>query len=343
MTVPEQYKGREQSYLKHRVLEEYLLGWGIKLGSVAQRGRRVRLCYVDGFAGPWQAKDAALADTSIAIGLDALEAAITTWRSKGVEIDVDAFFVEKDARAFAELDRFLRGRTGAVRTQAYSGEFGDYVDTLKKKLASDTAFVFVDPTGWKGAAMHFIAPLLAGSKQRDVLVNVMFNHINRFKDDPRQFLRDQMREFFGLGDRDMPAALGEEELFALYRGQLKQQCGVAYAADLAIPHPTIERTKLRLVVGGNNSKVLELFRDIERRVIGSEAALIRNDAATRTTEQKTGQLSLQAGRAPHHERPATRADREGRAHPCGRAPVGLRGVALDTEGFKRRARPRPTP
>jgi hypothetical protein len=184
---------------------------GIKLGSVAQRGRRVRLCYVDGFAGPWQAKDAALADTSIAIGLDALEAAITTWRSKGVEIDVDAFFVEKDARAFAELDRFLRGRTGAVRTQAYCGEFGDY---------------------------------------------------------------------------------GEEELFALYRGQLKQQCGVAYAADLAIPHPTIERTKFRLVVGGNNSKVLELFRDIERRVIGSEAALIRNDAATRATEQKTGQLSL---------------------------------------------------
>ncbi|AUX27006.1 uncharacterized protein SOCEGT47_075790 [Sorangium cellulosum] len=293
MQVPAQYQGREQSYLKHRVLEEYLLAWGHKLGSLAQR-RRVRLCYVDVFAGPWQAKDAALADTSIAIGLDALEAAATTWRDKGYPIDVDAYFVEKDPLAFASLDRFINGHTGLVRTQAFPGEFGKHVDTIRRFLGSDPGFIFVDPTGWKGAAMRFIAPLLADSRQRDVLVNVMFDHINRFKDDPRQFLRDQMREFFGLEDRDMPAALGEEELFALYRRQLKAQCGVEYAADLAIPHPTVERTKFRLVVGGNSPAVLEVFRDAERKVIGAEAASVREQAALRAKEERTGQLTLLA-------------------------------------------------
>lgn len=210
MQVPREYQGREQSYLKHRVLQEYLLGWGHKLGSAAQR-RRVRLCYVDGFAGPWQAQSAALEDTSIAIGLRALETAVETWRTQGHSIDVDAYF---------------------------------------------------------------------------------FDHINRFKDDPRQFLRDQMREFFGLGERDMPEALDEDELFALYRHQLKEQCRVTYAADLAIPHPIIERTKFRLVVGGKHSKVLELFRKIEKDVIGGEAAAVREQASRRATEEKTGQQSL---------------------------------------------------
>jgi three-Cys-motif partner protein len=289
--IPAQYQGREQSYLKHRVLEEYLLSWGHKLGSLAQH-RRVRLCYVDGFAGPWQAKDAQLADTSIAIGLDALEEAATTWKTKGYSIDLDAFFVEKDPRAFSALDSFLKSRSGVVRTRAYRGDFGDHVGDIRQQLGKDAAFIFVDPTGWKGAAMHFIAPLLADCKQRDVLVNFMFNHINRFKDDERDFLRSQMRDFFGLGDRDLPEGLGEEQLFTLYRKQLKAQCGIAYAADLAIPHPTIARTKFRLVVGGNSPAVLELFRDIEKKVMGTEAASIRERAVARVFEKKTGQMSL---------------------------------------------------
>jgi hypothetical protein len=112
--IPAEYNGREQSLLKHRVLCEYLLGWAHKLGSAAQR-RRVRLCYVDGFAGPWNSKSENLEDTSIAIGLRALEAAAKTWTERGAKIDVEAAFVEKDRTAFAELDRFLKARTGSVR------------------------------------------------------------------------------------------------------------------------------------------------------------------------------------------------------------------------------------
>ncbi len=145
MQVPEEYKGREQSLLKHRVLHEYLLGWGHKLGSAAQR-RPVRLCYVDGFAGPWKSKSAGLDDTSIAIGLRALETAATTWRDRGARIDVHAAFVEKDPAAFAELEAFLAARGGAVHTVAHHGEFGAFVPQLQKWLGSDAALIFVDPT-----------------------------------------------------------------------------------------------------------------------------------------------------------------------------------------------------
>jgi three-Cys-motif partner protein len=291
MQVPRAYHGREQSFLKHRVLFEYLLGWGLKLGSLARR-RRVRLCYVDGFAGPWKARSAALDDTSIVIGLNALEAAAQTLREHGAQIDVEAAFVEKDEASFADLDRYLKGRTGRVTTFARHGEFGTFVPELQRWLGQDAGLIFVDPTGWKGAAMRFIAPLVAGTRPRDILVNVMFDHINRFKDDSRAFLREQMRDFFGLGVRELPEGLDEEALFALYRAKLKELCGIPHAADLAIPHPTMDRTKFRLVVGGKAPTVISLFRDIEKKVIGAEAAAVRETAAVRESEQRTGQLAL---------------------------------------------------
>lgn len=291
MQVPTEYHGREQSFLKHRVLREYLVGWGLKLGSVG-RNRRVRLCYVDGFAGPWKTKSANLDDTSIAIGLGALEAAAQVWREKGAQVDVEATFIEKEDSAYADLKQFIDARQGTVKSFTRHGEFGTFVPELQKWLGSDAGLIFVDPTGWKGAAMRFIAPLVAGSSRRDVLVNVMFDHINRFKDDTRAFLRAQMSDFFGLGNSELPEGLDEEQLFALYRAKLKQLCRIPHAADLAIPHPTMARTKFRLVVGGKAPEVLSLFRDIEKKVIGSEAAVVRETAAVREDERRTGQLSL---------------------------------------------------
>lgn len=287
MHVPDIYIGREQSYLKHQVLYEYLIGWGIKLASLSTQ-RQVRLCYVDAFSGPWKARGANLEDTSIAIGIKALRSASETW---GGDIRIEAFFVEKDPLAFAELERFVASQPDGIKITARRGEFGSHIEELNTWLRRDAAFIFVDPTGWKGAAMKFIAPLV-NEPRRDVLVNVMFDHINRFKDDPRPFLRQQMRDFFGLAESNLPEMLDEEELFELYRKNLKTLSGVRYAADLAIPHPTDDRTKFRLVVGGSSPAVLELFRRIEAKVIGREAATVREVASLRKAEEKTGQGSL---------------------------------------------------
>jgi three-Cys-motif partner protein len=287
MHVPEVYIGREQSYLKHQVLYEYLIEWGIKLASVGKQ-RQVRLCYVDAFSGPWKAKGANLEDTSIAIGIKALRAASETW---GGDVKIEAFFVEKDPLAFAELERFVASQHDGIKMNARCGEFGAHINDLNTWLKRDAAFIFVDPTGWKGAAMRFIAPLMK-EPRRDVLVNVMFDYINRFKDDPRPFLRQQMRDFFGLDESNLPEILDEEDLFKLYRTNLKSLCEVKYAADLAIPHPTDDRTKFRLVVGGSSPAVLELFRRVEAKVIGRQAATVREVATLRKAEEKTGQGSL---------------------------------------------------
>lgn len=290
MTVPSEYHGREQSFLKHRVLQQYLQRWGKKLGSLS-RTRPIRLWYVDCFAGPWRNKSASLEDTSIEIGLRALEEAATTWRAAGYDIEVNAVFVESRREAFLALRTHLEQREGSVLTHPFHGEFGNHVDAIARRLGNDPAFIFVDPTGFKGVAMSFIRPLVL-CPVRDVLINVMFNDINRWKDDPRSFLRAQMRDFFGLEDDDLVPGLSESDLFSLYRRNLKQRCGLQFAADLAVPHPTQARTWFRLVVGGSHHEVLRVFREVEASVVGREAAQVRDEASKRLHEQRTGQTTL---------------------------------------------------
>lgn len=290
MAMPVEYEGREQSYLKHRVLEQYLTAWAQKLGSVA-RYKDVKLVYVDCFAGPWQSRDQDLRDTSVFIGLNALSTAVSTWKG-GVK--PKAVFVERDQEAFSRLQAHLATRPTDIETVAIHGEFGANVERINQEIGDGAAFLFIDPTGWTGVAMRYIAPL-ARVKQRDVMINVMFNDVNRFKDDGRDFLRRQMREFFGLQDADIPAGLDEDQLLAFYRDQLRQTCGLPYVANLAIPHPTYNRTWFHLVVGGHHHEVLNLFRNVERKVCGDEADAVRSGARGRAAGQ--GELVFGQDRA----------------------------------------------
>jgi three-Cys-motif partner protein len=289
--MPPAYAGREQTYLKHRVLREYLRRWAHKLGSTARYGAR-RLWYVDCFAGPWRSQDADAADTSPEIGLDALEEAIDTWRGGlGVTLEGRAILVEAHAgRAAALRERILR-RDGNVRTEVLEGPFGDHVEAIKDMLGADAAFLFVDPTGWKGADMAYIADL-ACRPFRDVLVNVMFDYLNRSLNAPLPFLRDQLQRFFGLRDDEIPPGLDEAGLLAFYRSKLKERSGIRWAGDLAIPYGDRERTFFRLVVGGHDPEVLRVFREVEEVVVGKEAAPVRDNARRRRTENRTQQTTL---------------------------------------------------
>lgn len=283
MTIPQEYEGREQTYLKHRVLTDYLVAWAHKRGSGGRYGR-TRLWYVDCFAGPWQAADADLNDTSVAIGLKALRDAADTWRAKAGQIELGAIFVEKNPKSYELLTAYLEQNKGDVRVQAYHGEFGDTVSKIDELVGPDPAFLFVDPTGWKGAAMRYIAPL-AAKPGRDVLINVMFGHIQRFKAHPRDVLRQQITDFFGLDEGDVPASLGENELFELYNRQVREKCRVEYVADLAIRNPAKDCTHFGLVVGGHHTAIIELFRGVERKVCGEEAGAVASEVRQRGDPQ----------------------------------------------------------
>ena len=287
--VPNEYFGREQTYLKHRVLKCYLESWAHKMCSRSKYSSQpIKLWYIDCFAGPWKSADEELKDTSVFIGLNALGEALKTWSGWNYNVSVGAVFVEKDPQAFTSLQQFLDNSEHKFPKHAFNGEFGLHIDQIQKVVGNDPAFLFVDPTGWTGAALKYIKPLALAPK-RDIMVNVMYDYINRFKESPDDNIRKQISDFF---DAAVPENLSEEELFAFYREQLKNVCGVKYAADLIVLDPLRDRTKFRLVVGGDHPAVLSLFRDVEKKVIGGESPGVRSTAKENSRLNKTNQGSL---------------------------------------------------
>lgn len=290
--VPIEYHGREQTWLKHRVLEEYATGWAMKLGSFAER-----LWYVDCFAGPWRSENVERKDTSVYRGIEALKAARATWETRdkrAATLALGAIFVERSPAAYADLVEFLAPHKSDIQIHAFNGEFAEHAAEIDRLVGPDPAFLFVDPTGWKGADMDVIAKVVSHGK-RDVLVNVMSSFLVRQKDRDEDFLREQMRQFLGLGDEELAPGLTEEELLALYRERFKLRTGLRHVADLIVMHPEQDRTYFRLVVGGQHPAVLKLFRGIEERVAGREQAAVRAGANQRAREaRRPNQMSLLA-------------------------------------------------
>lgn len=287
--IPEEYRGREQTYFKHCVLRDYLRAWVQKLGSMSRRGP-LTIYYVDCFAGPWRSAEQEHRDTSVAIGLEALSEAISVWRDEhGAYLSAHAIFVEANPTSAAQLRAYVAQHTPpGITAQILEGTFESHAARISSIIGQSPAFIFVDPTGWKGVGMDSVA-LVARGPRRDVMVNVMYEHINRFKDDERAFLREQMRNFFGV---DLDSGLTEVQLMQCYRSELSARSGLQYAADLAIPEPRRRRTYFRLVLATGHPAALELFRKVEHDVCGRDVASVR-EGIRRQSVEDLGQTELE--------------------------------------------------
>ena len=69
------YVGREQSFLKHTILETYLQRLFMIIGRA-----EVIINYVDCFAGPWADDNKELKDTSIGLSIEQMRKCVATLR-----------------------------------------------------------------------------------------------------------------------------------------------------------------------------------------------------------------------------------------------------------------------
>lgn len=154
------YAGREQAYVKHFLLGEYLEIFAHKIGSAYPE-----IAYVDGFSGPWQNTGEAFEDTSFGIALAALTRAKATWKGLGRDLKVSAYLVEKNPAAYANLQS-VRTLFPGVEIKTYPGSFIERAPELLKDIpARAFAFLFIDPKGW-AIDMQRIAPLLKRPNSR---------------------------------------------------------------------------------------------------------------------------------------------------------------------------------
>lgn len=248
MVIPDQYKGREQAYFKHRLLEAYLERLFMIVGQYQKT-----ICYVDCFAGPWQEKGTDLEDTSIARSLNIIKKCQMSLAKNRIYPEFRALFVEKSPDAFRKLEDYLASRKAdSIDTRAMNGSFFDLREEILSWCGLDSfVFFFIDPSGWKKSVeIPTLKPLLKRSKS-EFLINFMYDFLSRTVPQP-QFQED-MRAIFGIVP-DTQGMLPEERearLVSLYRNNLKQispaSGGQPRTACVKVLIPTKDRTLYHLV------------------------------------------------------------------------------------------------
>jgi three-Cys-motif partner protein len=281
---PDYYRGREQTYLKHFFLERYLERVAYNIGSFEKD-----FVYVDGFSGPWRSSDQEFADTSFVIAIDKLRQVREGLAKIGRTPKIRCVFVEKDNDAYRALAEATRDITD-IQVTTLNAEFEAAIPEILRIAGTAFSLVFIDPTGWTGFGLRQIAPIL--KRRGEVLVNFMFDHINRFLETPSPTM--SFNDLFGGEGWEpavSPGAAREDAIIDLYRERIRAIGSVTYVTSTRVLKPSVDRSYFYLVYGTRHPKGLLEFRKVEKQEI-EEQERVRFDAKQASRVEKTGQTEL---------------------------------------------------
>lgn len=205
---------------KHAILRKYLDAW---LPILTSFQRRVLI--IDGFAGPGEYIGGKDGSPIIAIK-SILE------HKADIKSEIVFLFIESDKERFNFLEQKLK-KLKLPNNIKYECKHGEFADVVKKEVLDYISknnfklaptFAFIDPFGFNGIPFKIIKKLMENDKC-EVLVNFMFEEINRFIDEPR--LENTYNKLFGTvewqsakGQKDPKRRL--EILHNTYKDQLKK-------------------------------------------------------------------------------------------------------------------------
>jgi len=268
--LPDSYRGREQTFIKHLILKRYL-------ERVARNvlWSQQEFVFVDGFSGPWASQSGSYEDTSFGIAIRLLRRVREELRSSyGYDRKVRCIFVEKGAAAFLRLSEAIKNAP-YIEAWPIKGRFEDSVDEVRRRIGSAFALISIDPKGWS-FDIQKLAPLLR-HRPSEVIVNFMFEHVNRFLDDKRAKIRDSYALPFGdpnwrsRFDALLKSGLDRETaVLELFREQLRVAGQYEFVLSARIQRPTANRSHFYLVYGTRNRKGLIEFRNVEKKAMEAE-------------------------------------------------------------------------
>lgn len=293
----ERYLGREQTFIKHEFLTQYLQAASYK----TLQGRSPIFNFVDAFAGPWRVADENCSDASFDQALQTLEAVRADLGRMGLPgLRIRFCFCERRPGAVARLKAYAEQHSG-FEIHVFAGPFEDNLTGIAEACRDGFTFTFIDPTGWNIRSEPVFEFLKA--RNGEFLLNFMSEHVNRHAG------WGQVSASFGrfLADPDwkdefaaLPTELSNDErMLFLMKRKIKSMGAATYLPDIPILKPRENRIKMRLILGTNSRKGVEVFRDVHGKVELSE--IQTRDTISRS---ETGQLGLwsQAEESETHQR-----------------------------------------
>lgn len=216
---------------KLEILGAYLRAWFPILG----RARNFdRIIYIDGFAGPGRYKRGEDGSPIVA-----LKAALGV-QSDQINTPCEFHFVERKRRAAAALaaniERFWQNHVKPPHVEIFIHQRLTFEEAYRKhirerlqKYSRAPAFALVDPFGWTGIPMGILGELLRRSST-EILVNFMFEEINRFLNHPKQVTN--FDTLFSCENwrhgHELSGAERKRFIHDLYCNQLRSAAGARY-------------------------------------------------------------------------------------------------------------------
>ena len=309
MLDPKLYEGREQTYVKHFVLEKYLERVAYNIFSF-----QTDFVYVDGFSGPWKSENDGYEDTSFKLAIDRLRAVRDGVKARGRNVKIRCMFIEKERKPFAELEAAV-DKIDDIYIELINGTFEDQIADICVFAKNSFSLIFIDPTGWQGYPLDKIKPLL--NLRGEVLINFMSEFINRFLEDPRPAIAATFDELFGPNWYEewqelVDTGLGREAAaIGVYSSRLKALGNFKFVTSTRILKPTVDKSYFHLIYGTEHWKGVQEFRRVESKAIDAQEQL-RNAAKYKAEVARTGQGSLFGSDAPvknYEEERKTQLDR----------------------------------
>lgn len=296
------YWGREQTLVKHIILQRYLVRLAVIVGSWAEA-----VTYVDCFSGPWENKAEDYSDTSFGIAVEELLKAQAELFKQHKAPRFRCFFLERDKKAFAKLESFCRGVSGleaVARNSDLERSVSDIQRFHHQGGKNNFSFTFIDPTGWTGFEMDVIRPLLQ-QKPGEVLINYMTSFIRRFIEshDPKRVANfDKL--YGGPAFRTTLASVTEADrddaMVEEYARQIKREGDFHFVCYTPVFRPETNDVHFHLIYCTRHEKGLEVFKKEERMAVETMEQA-RAEAQQRSRESH-GALELFSPKEMHDTR-----------------------------------------
>jgi three-Cys-motif partner protein len=265
------YVGREQTLVKHSILQNYLQQFAIVVGFHWDT-----ITYVDCFSGPWNVQSEDFRDSSFAIALEQLRKAREVHRSQGRSLKLRCFFLEKTRSAYLKLKAYTDSINEddleiLPKNRKLEDAIPDIVRFVSEGGNKSFPFIFVDPKGWTGFAMETIVPLLS-IRPGEVLVNFMTEHIRRFIESPQKQTRHSFKRLFGSdGFREKLKGLEkldrEDAIVEAYCDSVRKVGDFPYVSCAVVLNPGRNRTHFHLIYATRDVRGVQVFKAAEKKAM----------------------------------------------------------------------------
>lgn len=293
MSLDEQnYLGREQTLVKHIILQKYLLRLAVIVGTWADS-----VTYIDCFSGPWESQTTDCSDTSFGIAIQELKKAQAELAKQSKHPRFRCFFLEKDKKPFAELKAYcdkVSGIHAEARNNVLEKAVPEILEFYKKGGQKNFAFTFFDPTGWKGIELDVISPLLKITPG-EVLINFMTSFTRRFIESQDPELAPSFdRLYGGPAFRAKLAMVTKEErddaMVDEYILKIKSAGDFRFVCYTPVFQSQINDIHFHLIYATRNEKGLEVFKREEHKAV--EAMEIARGRAQQRDRESGGAREL---------------------------------------------------